>query len=141
MSLYGALRSALVSSWFLGRIKLFWICSTDLTNEASNSIGPLVLTKNQEHGSHVVVHELHSTEPHTPGWVVRTSILNIIHPICVSVVELAVDLIQLTLQSGDGDISANPGQMGWFPPGEFLSIWIFRHVLSGELYVISKTYM
>jgi len=34
----------------------------------------------------------------------------------VSVVELTVDLIQLVLQPGEGDIIANPKQMGWFSP-------------------------
>jgi hypothetical protein len=43
MSLCGASISALISSLFLGRIKLCWICSTDLTNEASNSISPIAL--------------------------------------------------------------------------------------------------
>jgi len=43
------------------------------------------LTKDGEHGSHVVVaHELHPAEPHTLGWVdQRTSILNTIHPLCL----------------------------------------------------------
>jgi len=36
------------------------------------------------------------------------------HPSCVSVVELEIDLIHPTLQPEDGDISANPEQMGWF---------------------------
>jgi len=36
--------------------------------------------------------------------------------LCVSVVEFAVDLIQLTLQPEESDISVNPEQMGWFPP-------------------------
>jgi len=37
-------------------------------------------------------------------------------PSMCSIVELALDLIQLTLQPGEGDISVNPEQMGWFHP-------------------------
>jgi len=58
--------------------------TTDMINEASKSIGHLVL--------------------------------NTIHPLCVSIVEFKVDLIQLTLQPREGDIIVNPEQMGWFPP-------------------------
>jgi len=74
-----------------------------------------VLTKDSEHGSHVVVVcEFHPAEVKRTGWVGQwTSVFNTNHPPRVSLVELMVDLIQLILQPGECDIVANPKQMGW----------------------------
>lgn len=98
----------------LGQIKFSQIPWTNLTEEASIWT---ILIKYKEHGSHmIVVLEHHLGKLNASIWVDRRkSILNIVHPSCVTVVEITINLIQLIFQAIQCNINAEPKRTRFYP--------------------------